>query len=209
MMVMVMMLMMMKRIRGNTSGLWKSFSLRFQWTYMQYTVDTCIFFKYLCLHQGCTNRCSLAAGLRGNEERMRKWRGNGERMRKLRGNGEKLTLYIPQFSLHFLPLSPFPLSLSISYIKIGHIMLQNVKYGTFVANVSQILTYELWGNNSGSNLLRGSSASCAGLPQTTAYTQNEEFDCGHILSENPFKFSFGNSARRKHFQQRQRQSQQH
>ena len=23
-------------------------------------------------HQGCTNRCSLAAGLRGNEERMRK-----------------------------------------------------------------------------------------------------------------------------------------
>ena len=64
-------------------------------------------------------------------------------MRKLRGNGEKLTLYIPQFSLRFLPLSPFPLSLSISYIKIGHIMLQNVKYGTFVANVSQILTYEL------------------------------------------------------------------
>ena len=63
-------------------------------------------------------------------------------MRKLRGNGEKLTLYIPQFSLHFLPLSPFPLSLS-SYIKIGHIMLQNVKYGTFVANVSQILTHEL------------------------------------------------------------------
>ena len=118
------------------------------------------------MSQGCTNRCSLAAGLRGNEERMRKWRGNGERMRKLRGNGEKLTLYIPQFSLHFFPLSPFPLSLSISYIKIGHIMLQNVKYGTFVANVSQILTYELWGNNSGSNLLRGSSASCAGLGRT-------------------------------------------
>ena len=32
--------------------------------------------------QGCTNLCSLAAGLRGNEERMRKWRGNGDRMRK-------------------------------------------------------------------------------------------------------------------------------
>ena len=32
--------------------------------------------------QGYTNRCSLAAGLRGNEERMRKLRGNGDRMRK-------------------------------------------------------------------------------------------------------------------------------
>ena len=62
-------------------------------------------------------------------------------MRKLRGNGEKLTLYIPQFSLHFLPLSPFPLSLSISYIKMHHILLQNVKYGTFVANVTKISTY--------------------------------------------------------------------
>ena len=31
--------------------------------------------------QGCTNCCSLAAGLRGNGERMRNWResGNGER----------------------------------------------------------------------------------------------------------------------------------
>ena len=132
---------------------------------IQYTILDCTMgkFRAQCVRQGCTNRCSLAAGLQGNGERMRKWRGNGERMRKLRGNGEKLTLYIPQFSLHFLPLSPFPLSLSISYIKIGHIMLQNVKYGTFVANVSQILTYELWGNNSGSNLLPGSSASCAGL----------------------------------------------
>ena len=26
----------------------------------------------LAFNQGCTNRCSLAAGLRGNEERMRK-----------------------------------------------------------------------------------------------------------------------------------------
>ena len=92
--------------------------------------------------------------------------GNGGRMRKLRGNGEKLTLYIPQFSLHFLPLSPFPLSLSISYIKIGHILLQNVEYGTLVLNVTQISTYALFGNNSGSNLLRGSSASCAGLLPT-------------------------------------------
>ena len=120
--------------------------------------------------QGVTTRCSLAAGLRGNGERMRKWRGNGERMRKWRGNGERLTLYISSFSLHFLSLSlhflilsPFPPSLSISYIKICHILSQNVKYGTFVANVTKILTYALWGNNSGSNLLRGSSASCAGL----------------------------------------------
>ena len=28
--------------------------------------------KFLICQQGCTNRCSLAAGLRGNEERMRK-----------------------------------------------------------------------------------------------------------------------------------------
>ena len=79
------------------------------------------------------------------------------------GNGERLTLYISSFSLYFLPLSPFPPSLSISYIKMRHILLQNVKYGTFVANVTKISTYALWGNNSGSNLLRGSSAICAGL----------------------------------------------
>ena len=72
-------------------------------------------------------------------------------------------LCISSFSLHFLPLSPFPHSLSISYIKICHILSQNVKYGTFVANITKILTYALWGNYSGSNLLRGSSASCAGL----------------------------------------------
>ena len=79
------------------------------------------------------------------------------------GNGERLTLYISSFSLYFLPLSPFPPSLSISYIKMHHILLQNVKYGTFVANVTKISTYALWGNNSGSNLLRGSSAIRAGL----------------------------------------------
>ena len=38
--------------------------------------------------QGVTTRCSLAAGLRGNGERMRKCRGNGERMRKWRENEE-------------------------------------------------------------------------------------------------------------------------
>ena len=44
-------------------------------------------------------------------------------------------------SLHFFILSPFPPPLSISYIKICHILLQNVNYGTFVANVTKVLTY--------------------------------------------------------------------
>ena len=60
-------------------------------------------------------------------------------------------------------LSTFPHSLFISYIKICHILMQNAKYGTFVANVTKIITYALWGNTSGSDLLRGSSASCASL----------------------------------------------
>ena len=38
--------------------------------------------------------CSLAAGLRGNGERMRKWRGNGERMSKWRGNRESKRKWI-------------------------------------------------------------------------------------------------------------------
>ena len=98
----------------------------------------------------------------GCEEMEREW-GNEEEMERKWGNGERLTLYISSFSLYFLPLSPFPPSLSISYIKMHHILLQNVKYGTFVANVTKISTYALWGNNSGSNLLRGSSAIRAGL----------------------------------------------
>ena len=40
-------------------------------------------------------------------------------------------------SLHFLIFSLYPPSLSISYIKIGHILSQNVKYGIFVANVTK------------------------------------------------------------------------
>ena len=84
---------------------------------------------------------------------VRKWRGNGERMRKWR----------EIYSLHFLILSLFPPPLSISYIKICHILSQNVKYVFFVANVTKNLTYVLWGNNSGPNSLWGSSASCAGL----------------------------------------------
>ena len=103
--------------------------------------------------QGCKTCFSLAAGRRENGERIKKWRGNGERIRKWR----KI------YSLYFLIYSLYPPSLSISYIKNCHILSQNVKYGTFVANVTKNLTYALWGNNSGSNSLRGSSASCAGL----------------------------------------------
>ena len=93
----------------------------------------------------------------GCEEMEKEW-GNEEEMEREWGNGERLTLYISSFSLHILPLSPhflilspFPPSLSISYIKICHILSQNVKYGTFVANVTKVLTYALWGNDSGSN----------------------------------------------------------
>ena len=41
-------------------------------------------------------------------------------------------------TLHFLILSLFLPSLSISYIKICHILSQNIKYGTFVANVKHM-----------------------------------------------------------------------
>ena len=104
----------------------------------------------------------VAALQPGCEEMEREW-GNEEEMERKWGNRERLTLYISSFSHYFLPLSPFPPSLSISYIKMHHILLQNVKYVTFVANVTKISTYALWGNNSGSNLLRGSSAIRAGL----------------------------------------------
>ena len=70
--------------------------------------------------QGCTNRCSLAAGLRGNGERMRKWGGNGEKMRKWREID----------SLHFLILSLFPPSFSISSLSF-HFLHQNASH--FVA----------------------------------------------------------------------------
>ena len=95
--------------------------------------------------------CSRAARKwRENEEMKRKWRENEEMEREIH-------------SQDFLILCLFPPSLSISYIKNCHILSQNVKYGTFVANVTKNLTYALWGNNSGSNTLRGSSASCAVL----------------------------------------------
>ena len=60
----------------------------------------------------------------------RKRRGNGERMRKWRQNEEM------ERDLLF----SFPPYLSISYIKKCHILSQNIKYGTFVANVTKNLT---------------------------------------------------------------------
>ena len=92
-----------------------------------------------------------------NEKMKRKWRKNGEMKRKWRGNGDRFIIYISSFS----PIFPPPLSFSC--IKNCLILSQNVKYGTFVANVTKNLTYSLWENNSGLNSLRGSFASCAGL----------------------------------------------
>ena len=72
-------------------------------------------------------------------------------------------------SLHFLILSLFPPSLSISSIKICHILSQNINYGTYVSNGTKNLTYALWGNNSGSKSLQRRSASCAGLVPGTFF----------------------------------------
>ena len=81
--------------------------------------------------------------------------------------------------LHSPPLiwGKFPLQIKIQVLgfeseyskldartKNSLILSQNVKYGTFVATVTKNLTYALWENNSGSNSLRESSASCEGLP---------------------------------------------
>ena len=91
------------------------------------------------------------------------WQPGCEKMEREWGNGERMRKWREIHSLHFLILSLFVPCLSISYIKICHILSQNVKYGFFVANVTKKLTYALWGNNSGPNSLWGSSASCAGL----------------------------------------------
>ena len=72
-----------------------------------------------------------------------KWKEKG-------GNKEKMRKWREIYSPHFL-------------IKNCLILSQNVKFGTFVANVTKNLTYALWENNSGSNLLWKSTASCEGL----------------------------------------------
>ena len=94
---------------------------------------------------------------------MRKWKENTEMEWKWRENKEMERDSLSTF-FQFLFIS----SLSIHFLyKICHILSQNAKYGTFVANVTKNLTYALGGNNSGSNSLRGSSASCAGLAGST------------------------------------------
>ena len=68
--------------------------------------------------QGCTNRCSLAAGLRekwrGNEEMRRKWRKNEEMERDWLSTFPH-SLSISSLFLHFLPLFPFPTSKCITF----------------------------------------------------------------------------------------------
>ena len=61
------------------------------------------------------------------------------RMRKKRGNGKKMRKWSEIYSLHFLIFSLFPSSFSISYIKNCLILSQNVKYVTFIANVTKKL----------------------------------------------------------------------
>ena len=75
---------------------------------------------------------SLAARKwRENEKMRRKWRENKEMERKWTENEEIERDSLSSFSLYFLP--------SISYIKICLILLQNVKYSTFVANFTKKL----------------------------------------------------------------------
>ena len=64
---------------------------------------------------------------------MRKWRRNGEEMRK----------WGDIYSLNFIIFALFAPSLSVSFFKNCHIFSQNVKYDTFVANVTINLTYGL------------------------------------------------------------------
>ena len=120
--------------------------------------------------QGCTTCCIRASGMQKNGERMK----NEEEREREWGNGEKFTLYISSFSLHFLP------------IKNCHILSQNVKYDTFVANVTKNLTYALWENNSWSNLLRESSAGCEGLGAIKKRQNIETF--GGYPNPGPLKY---------------------
>ena len=83
---------------------------------------------------------------------MRKWRENEEMERDSLSTFSLISLYF--------------LLLSIPYIKQCLILSQYVKYAIFVANVTKRLTYALRENNSGSNSLRESSASCAGLSKS-------------------------------------------
>ena len=91
----------------------------------------CILYYKLC--QGYTTCSILAARMRENGERMRKWRGNWGRMRKWGGNGEIMRKWREIHSLNFLIFLLFPPSLSISYIKICHILSQMSKKHSILA----------------------------------------------------------------------------
>ena len=83
--------------------------------------------------QGCTTCCSLAAGLRGNGERMRKWRGNGEKMRKLRGNGERMKKWreISSLSNNFLFLLWNYFTTTLKYVPFcrKNLCIRSTRYG--------------------------------------------------------------------------------
>ena len=79
----------------------------------------------------------VAALQPGCEEMKREW-GNEEEMERKWGNGERLTLYISSFSLYFLPLSPFPNSLSISSLSLS---ISSSKCVTFCC---KMLTTAIW-----------------------------------------------------------------
>ena len=93
----------------------------------QFVHQTYFIINYI---QGCKTFGCLAAT---------KWRENEKMKRKLRENEEMERDLLSTFP-HSLFISP---PLSISYIKICHILSQNVKYGLFVANVTKNLTYVL------------------------------------------------------------------
>ena len=73
-----------------------------------------VFRFFFGLHTGIL----AARKWRENEKMKRKWRENEEMRRKWRENEEKerLTFYISSFSLHFLPLSPFPTSIFSHFV---------------------------------------------------------------------------------------------
>ena len=86
----------------------------------------------------------------GFEEMEREW-GNQEEMEREWGNGKRFTLYISSFSLYFRPPYSFPICRKM----LNMVLLLRMSQKKH--------TYMLWGYNSGSNSLRGSSASFAGL----------------------------------------------
>ena len=101
---------------------------------------------------------------RENETLKRKWRESEEMERKWREN-EEIERLIYSF---FLP------SLFISNIKNRHILSQNVRRH-YCCECYKKLTYALWENNSGSNSLPESSASCTGLGSPTSSFPTSSF----------------------------------